>query len=311
MRPVASRPAFTLIELLVVMGILAVLVALLVPAVQKAREMAARAQCRHNLQQIGLATHHLHDTYRVLPPLVAPSEYFQITTGPAAFQGATGFTVFTWLLPFLEQGALYDAAGYDVNTVIGGAPLYAQVLTNYLCPSEGSSPGGMGATTHGGANHWAVGNYAANYYTFGNPSAPTVSGREQGFNRLTSFPDGLSATLFYAERYGTCGNSGQVDDATTNGNLWCDSNTVWRPVLCVNDTGQTPLAPGYAPCLLFQVEPDWLTGCDSARAQSPHSGGIHVGLGDGSVQFVSGDIDPAVWAAVCDPQDGQTVALPW
>ena len=308
-----GRTGFTLVELLVVIAIIGTLIGLLLPAVQAAREAARRIQCRNHLKQVGLALHNINDAKRYLPPITAPTSRDPLLTrGP--FYGVVGFTVFTWLLPYVEQAPLYDLAMTQrtVYTPVPGAPgagvIYSVSIPLYLCPTETSSPGGLGATTSGGANQWAVGNYATNYNVFGNPGAATPDLRMQGAARISqSFPDGTSNTVMVAERYGTCGSSGVADDPSTNGCLWSDSNSRWRPVFCVNETMQSPSTHGYTACAMFQTAPNWRSGCDSSRAQTPHSGIMNVTLGDASVRGVDDSIAPATWANVCHPADGLTV----
>jgi hypothetical protein len=307
----AHRPAWTLLELLVVVAIIAILISLLVPAVQKVREAAAQTQCRHNLKQLGLAVHQCNDAFGILPPMVAPNGTLPITLAPPPYQGAVGFTAFDWLLPFVEQEAVFNAADHNVDTLIPGMPGMGTIATAsvpvYRCPSEPSPSAatGMGATTNALANQWAAGNYAVNYQVFGNPLALSVAAREQGSGRLQVVcQDGLSNTVLMAERYATCGSSGIVNAATTFANLWSDSNAPWRPVICVQDPSQAPITRGYLPCALPQFQPNWLTQCDYLRAQSPHVGVIYVGVADGSVRGVSSTIDANGWAMACDPRDG-------
>jgi len=283
--------------------------------VQRVRASAARLQCQNNLKEIGVATHAIHSVNKFLPPMTTASQWHYLAVrGP--YQGPRGYTVFNWILPYLEKDNLFRQSKRDVNTIIdGGNPAYAQIVPTYQCPMEPSPSGvtGMGVTTNLGSYLWAIGNYGANYYVFGNPMNPdTFQGALEGNSRIpTDFPNGMSNLIFYTERYAQCGMSGVINSPTTFGSHWSDSNNVWRPVVCVNNVSQTPTQPGYYGCNVFQVTPNWITECDSSRAQTPHSEGINICLGDGSVRMVGRGISPATWSSVADPRSNVAPGDDW
>jgi prepilin-type N-terminal cleavage/methylation domain-containing protein len=307
----SSRGGFTLVELLVVIAIIGILVALLLPAIQAARDAARRTTCQNNLKQIGIATQNLHDTYKVLPP-IAPANGKSPIQVKGPYQGAIGFGPFHWLLLFIEENTLLNAANRNAYTVVNsaGTPLYGIPISAYRCPNEPSPSigSGLAASTFGGSDKWATGNYAVNYLVFGAPDAATKAERNEGATRYKMVVDGLSKTIFYTERYGTCGRRVDVINNTVYSNLWADTWVYYRPSFCLNNVLKDADTKGYTPCWKFQVTPGWDQDCDTRVAQSPHAGGIHIGMGDGAVRFLSGDVDEVVWQRACDRRDGEIVS---
>jgi prepilin-type N-terminal cleavage/methylation domain-containing protein len=171
------RQAFTLIELLVVSAIIAILIALLVPAVQKVREAAARLQCTNNLKQIGLAVHNYASTNKSVPT----------ERGAPAINGGPGnnASVFFNLLPYLEQQSLYSC----VN-----GPGQNQPLAVFVCPSDSTAVGGT-PPAGSGTGAQALGSYNYNTYAVGNPSRGVFPGYTNPLLRLSliaAMPDGTS-----------------------------------------------------------------------------------------------------------------------
>ncbi len=142
---------------------------------------------------------------------------------------------------------------------------------------------------------------------YGNP----VTGNSLGASRIpASFIDGTSNTVIIGEMYATCGLSGGVlDSSNTWGSLWADSNSAWRAGFCAGP-GKYGVV-GYQACQMFQVQPQWLTTCNPWVASSPHPTGMNVGLGDGSVRYLSAGMSALTWARVCDPQDGNILGSDW
>jgi prepilin-type N-terminal cleavage/methylation domain-containing protein len=293
--------AFTLVELLLVIAIIGVLVALLLPAVQAAREAARRSTCANKLRQLTLATHTINDTFRALPPL----------TGNFPTKSTDRGTVFYFLLPYIEQKNFYDrtidSQGRHLasNIVQGSAPQirgYGTFITNFLCPSDVSNLARQ-VRNPGTLNVWATASFAANALLFF-PDAAIAR----------TIPDGTSHTLMFVERYqicnadwhywGTFGNSNNPDPSPAKSPWWR------TPGIAV--AGQ-PNNPATATSLAFQVAPK-ITGptsdrsvCNWATPNTPHSAMI-VALADASVRTFQGSMTLQNFQAATRPDDGQQLS---
>jgi prepilin-type N-terminal cleavage/methylation domain-containing protein len=265
-RAAKKRPAFTLIELLVVIAIIAILIGLLLPAVQKVREAAARTQCFNNMKQIDLAVHDYASAYESRLP--ATYDAYPSTWAVPNPYGSLNYTLY----PYLEQDNIYQQA-YTTQNIFANAGL---PVKSFLCPSDPSS---LGGTAFG----WAVSNYAHNFAVFGNPNwtvAPYT---------LANIPDGTSNTVFFTERYGTCGGAGSLRDYP------------YPPYASVfNLYNNYPI----------QNKPTPAT-CDYTLPNSPHTAGIVVGLGDGSCRLVTQAVSQATWQTAVTPDDGLILGSDW
>jgi prepilin-type N-terminal cleavage/methylation domain-containing protein len=347
-RDVAGRTGFTLIELLVVIAIIGVLIGLLLPAVQKVREAAARAQCANNMKQLALATHNYADTSNALPPLWLQNP---VTGSTRVF-----VNVFDLLLPFVEQQAVYNlgtpagnpaAAGYSYCGFFTQAALDSSgnrvarntIIKTYICPSDLTSSSNINPSSA----YAAAGSYAGNIMVFDPkpvPSGPPIQTSVQApgtkMSIATGMPDGTSNTVIFAHRYKYC-------DATGPGGIGGHTQTDWWAYPRDSDTGfwgvpgfgyQTyrnfnnaqaymwngwpdytyppRSSPPYIPTsgIPFQATPaEGL--CNFQLLVSPHSGVMIAGLGDGSVRTVGASISTATWWMVCNPKDGGVLGTDW
>ena len=297
-----------------VIAILAMLIGLLVPAVQKVREAANRIKCANNLRQLGLAAHLFHDVNQHLPPGVG---YY-----PPA--GCAFGTYFFHLLPYLEQENLYRAALGSLafpppagpNTVHypGNNTVYSRPVSVFLCPSD-PSVGPDGEVTINGVPFGAS-SYADNAMV-SSPNGP------QGKVRLADITDGTSNTILHAEKYARCSNTTMAPAFRDGGTAWayCTSPLFpWLPPPM--NSPPRAFQPGFAIAALaargapdaiglaskFQVQPSPFVGnCDPTRASTPHASGIRVGLADGSVRTLSPGMSHATWWAAVTPRGGEVL----
>jgi prepilin-type N-terminal cleavage/methylation domain-containing protein/prepilin-type processing-associated H-X9-DG protein len=327
------RRGFTLIELLVVIAIIAILIGLLVPAVQKVREAAARLQCQNNLKQIGLAMHTYHDAYKKLPYGEGPGSS-QVGTNPGTSATARGCCWGDWqtlILPYLEQAAMFAAyknlsgsdnsgralTGTTNRLRYGDSPNVENVTSKRLavltCPSDNPNPGAITTNINGVTYAITSHNYVVNYgntndyqVNITTPVVLTFGGAPFGWApavtvKLVDISDGSSNTLMASETVQGIGSD-------LRGFTWwapgAQFTTVYGPNSsspdivtqnCNNQPAQN------LPCT--DNGGSW----SILAARSRHTSGVNVVLCDGSVRFVSQSIDINLWRALSTSHGGEPV----
>jgi prepilin-type N-terminal cleavage/methylation domain-containing protein/prepilin-type processing-associated H-X9-DG protein len=307
------RRAFTLIELLVVIAIIAVLIGLLLPAVQSAREAARRSQCVNNLKQIGIAAHNYHDQAGALP-------------GAYLVYQVTSFSALSMMLPQMEQSPLYNALNFSlIYSHEANSTVLMADIGGFICPSDLPNPiRARGGQTNYMADmgSWIVWQAA----TGPNAGLPGPNGAFFGNSstRFSAVTDGLSNTGFFSERAMADGSNAIVSPKTdvffspAAPTTLDDAVTLCRAVDVTNLSNQFPLFMG-APWVNGQHVFQHVAGPNSRscgfftalRANMPpssrHPGGVNLLLGDGSVRFTKDTIDLATWRALGTISGGEAI----
>ena len=342
----SSRKGFTLVELLVVIAIIGILIALLLPAVQAAREAARRTSCTNNLKQIVLAAHNYHDTLKKLPISVG----WNVDPSNGAWTRRGAFTEKVPLLPFLEQNNVHDQIRFDGEgwTNRGwhdgrNVQSQSQKFPFFVCPSAGTeTPGGdQGLHTYSiiagttpaiwphppfGPNNGTQDKANGMLAVFG---VPSWLGNQH--RKLASARDGTSNTLYYSEfvpddggarkfynirDWITCNNVEECRQACLNQTNWIEPGrrglrgAGWAPSFhAFGSTISTTMAPNEPSCHHRNGRSDWMQIDGIYTANSNHPAGVNGAILDGSVQFIPETIDIVVWRNLGTRHDGGSTSF--
>jgi len=313
MTAIRKKGGFTLIELLVVIAIIAILIGLLLPAVQKVREAAARTKCSNNVKQIALAVHNFQSSFSKVPPVegVSLGNYNQYTgnSNTSSPDGTSG-TIFFYLLPYVEQGNLYNLAGGNSMNV------GSTIVNLFICPSD---PSALNAGSYGGCGVMNAVNiqrdgfasccYAANVMVFEPKGTSSIE---------VAMPDGTSNTVAFAERFKNCSPSNAYGGGCTlpawAWNTCMNGGDCWTsPTFGAQNDGYGSMNCGGAEFnyggVGFQAGPS-VQQCNWYVTQGAHSA-MQVGMGDGSVRGVSSGVSVVTWTNACTPNDGTPLGSNW